>query len=112
MNNQYLASATTTIHAPAQKVWQALTDAAIIKQYFFGSDIVTDWKVGSPIFYRGTWQGKPFEDKGTVVKVNPKNYSWSLTGRLCPVRPIPLKTITLFVTSSRRRMAGRASLSR
>jgi uncharacterized protein YndB with AHSA1/START domain len=72
MNNQFDASATTLINAPAQKVWQALTDPAIIKQYFFGSDIVTDWKVGSPIYYRGMWQGKPFEDKGKVLEVEPE----------------------------------------
>jgi uncharacterized protein YndB with AHSA1/START domain len=42
-----------------------------MKQYFFGADIVTDWKVGSPIIYKGEWEGKPFEDKGKVVKFEP-----------------------------------------
>ncbi len=65
------AKATTTVHAPASKVWEALTNPALIKQYFFGSDIVTDWKVGSPIYYRGEWQGRPYEDKGTVLEVKP-----------------------------------------
>ncbi len=65
------AQATTTVHAPASKVWEALTNPALIKQYFFGSDIVTDWKVGNPIYYRGEWQGKSYEDKGTVLEVKP-----------------------------------------
>ena len=37
----------------------------------FGSEIVTDWKVGSPILFRGTWEGKPFEDKGEILEVTP-----------------------------------------
>ena|SRR5581483_5546516 len=72
MNKTDIAKATTIIHAPASKVWQALTDSEMIKQYLFGSEVVTDWKVGSPIIYRGMWQGKPFEDKGTVLQVKPE----------------------------------------
>ena len=66
------AHASETIGAPSSEVWDALTNPAKIKQYFFGSDIVTDWREGSPIIYRGEWQGKQFEDKGTVVKVEPE----------------------------------------
>jgi uncharacterized protein YndB with AHSA1/START domain len=43
-----------------------------IKQYLFGSDVKSDFKEGSPIVYRGEWQGKRFEDKGTVLKVEPQ----------------------------------------
>ena len=69
MNQNLIAQASTTIHAPASKVWEALTKPELIKQYFFGSDVVTDWKVGSPIYYRGEWQGRSYEDKGTVLAV-------------------------------------------
>jgi uncharacterized protein YndB with AHSA1/START domain len=72
MKPNLVAQVSTTVHAPASKVWEALTDPKLIKQYMFGSDVVTDWKVGSPIYYRGEWQGKPFEDKGTVLDVEPK----------------------------------------
>lgn len=37
----------------------------------FGSDVKTDWKVGSPITWSGVWQGEPFEDKGRVVEFSP-----------------------------------------
>ena len=40
----------------------------MLKQYFFGADVVTDWKVGSSIVYRGQWNGKPYEDKGKILK--------------------------------------------
>lgn len=56
----------TTINAPPTAVWKALTNASSLKQFFFGSDIVTDWRIGSPIRFRGDWKGKPYEDKGTI----------------------------------------------
>ncbi len=69
MNEKFIAKATTTINAPASKVWDALTKPELIKQYMFGTDVISDWKVGSPITYRGEWQGKTFEDKGKVLEV-------------------------------------------
>ena len=69
MNKGFIAKATTTINAPASKVWDALTNPDLIKQYMFGTDVISDWKVGSPIVYRGEWQGKPFEDKGKILEM-------------------------------------------
>lgn len=69
MKPNYVAEASTTIHAPASKVWDALTKPDLIKQYFFGTNVVTDWKVGSPIYYRGEWQGRSYEDKGNILEV-------------------------------------------
>lgn len=73
MENNYMTEAITTIHAPPARVWQALTNPDFIKKYMFGSDVVTDWKVGSPITYKGMWQGKPFEDRGQVLQVDPEH---------------------------------------
>ncbi|MBU3062128.1 SRPBCC domain-containing protein [Nocardia sp. NEAU-G5] len=65
------AVATLTIsHAPA-RVWAAITDPADIKQYFFGTEVVTDWQIGQPIVWRGEWQGKSFEDHGKVLEFEP-----------------------------------------
>jgi uncharacterized protein YndB with AHSA1/START domain len=72
MDRKLIARASVTVNASPARVWEALTTPAIIKKYFFGSDIVTDWQVGSPIFYRGEWQGKPYEDKGTILKFEPE----------------------------------------
>src|SRR5262249_17921032 len=41
------------------------------KQYFFGTDVHTDWKKGGPITYTGVWQGKTYEDKGTIIDIVP-----------------------------------------
>jgi uncharacterized protein YndB with AHSA1/START domain len=72
MSQTLIAKATVTINAPADRVWEALTDPKLIKQYFFGADVLTDWKEGSPILYQGTYQGKAYQDKGNVLKVEPE----------------------------------------
>jgi uncharacterized protein YndB with AHSA1/START domain len=59
------------IHAPPAQVWKALTDPEMIKEYLFGTRVSTDWKTGSPIRYRGVWEGKSYEDKGTVLRIVP-----------------------------------------
>jgi len=72
MKESITAKVSTTINASTEKVWKALTTPELLKQYFFGSDIITDWKVGSSIIYRGQWQGKPYEDKGKILKYEPE----------------------------------------
>ena len=57
-----------TINAAKDKVWKALTDPAIIKQYFFGTNTESDWKPGSPITFRGEYEGKKYHDKGSVLE--------------------------------------------
>jgi uncharacterized protein YndB with AHSA1/START domain len=82
----YAASVSTVIQAPREKVWAALTRPEIVKQYFFGTNLDTDWKVGSPLFFRGEWQGKAYEDRGTVLSFEPMqsfsfNYWSAFSGR-------------------------------
>lgn len=72
MNNDLIAGVTVSIHAPADKVWDALTNPEMIKQYLFGTQVETDWKEGSPISYKGSWEGKEYEDKGIILKVVPE----------------------------------------
>jgi uncharacterized protein YndB with AHSA1/START domain len=71
MDHTIKADATITIDAPKSKVWEALTQPQLIKQYLFGTEVTTDWKAGSPITYKGTWEGKPYEDKGKVLQIEP-----------------------------------------
>ena len=71
MNRKFTAKASTKIHAPASKVWDALTKPDLIKQYLFGTEVTTDWQVGSPITYKGIWEGKAYEDKGQILQIEP-----------------------------------------
>lgn len=72
MNNKFTAKATSTINAPTSKVWDALTKPDLIKQYLFGTEVNTDWQVGSPITYKGEWEGKTYEDKGEILQIEPE----------------------------------------
>lgn len=73
MEEQFIARVTTEINAPIEKVWEALTKPELVKQYFFGVDLITDWQEGSDITYKGEWEGVAFEEKGTVLKVEKPN---------------------------------------
>ncbi len=59
------------INAPVEKVWEALVTPAIIKEYLFGTNVTSDWKVGSSITYAGDWQGMKYEDKGVILELVP-----------------------------------------
>ena len=61
------------VRATREEVWDALTKPEIIKQYFFGTNTQTDWKPGHAIRFTGEWQGKTYEDKGTVLDIEKYN---------------------------------------
>ena len=69
MNKGLIAKASATINVSVAKVWDALINPAIIKQYMFGTDVVSDWKEGSPIVWKGQWEGKVYEDIGKILKM-------------------------------------------
>ena len=71
MSENHVATSSIAIAAPRQRVWQVLTDPAAIKEFMFGTDVETDWSVGSPIFWRGRWEGKPYADTGVILEVEP-----------------------------------------
>ena len=71
MSKTHIAKAAIIINASASRVWDALTKPDLIKQYLFGTEVATDWQVGSPITYKGTWEGKTYEDKGKILQIEP-----------------------------------------
>jgi uncharacterized protein YndB with AHSA1/START domain len=72
------ASASVVVDSPPEKVWKALTDPDLVSQYFMGATVKTDWQVGHPITFSGTWKDKPFEDKGEILDFKPeKEMSYS-----------------------------------
>jgi uncharacterized protein YndB with AHSA1/START domain len=67
MKYDHSAQVNVHIHAPLQAVWEALTKPEIIKKYFFGTNFITDWVPGHKIVFEGEWEGKKYQDKGTVL---------------------------------------------
>ena len=72
MSRGFEAVKSVTIDAPKAEVWDALTRPEKVKQYMHGTEMSTDWKEGSPISWKGEWKGKPYEDKGQVLEVQPQ----------------------------------------
>lgn len=71
MTGNFVASSSIVIQARADRVWSVLTDPQAIKEFMFGTDVVTDWTVGGPIAWRGIWKGKAYEDKGVILEFEP-----------------------------------------
>ncbi|TMC54307.1 MAG: SRPBCC domain-containing protein [Chloroflexi bacterium] len=84
MSRGFDAVKKVTIHATKREVWNALTNPAMVKQYLHGTEMATDWKEGSPISWKGEWKGRSYEDKGTVLAIEPQKFlkytHWSPMG--------------------------------
>jgi len=98
MEKSLIARASVTINAPSEKVWDALVNPEAIKQYMFGTNVVADWREGSPIIWQGEWQGKPYEDKGVILQFKPgRTLQYSHFSPLSglPDKPESYHTITI-----------------
>ena len=74
MDKGLVARASVEVNVPVSKVWDALTNPKLIKKYMFGTDVVSDWKEGSKIVWKGEWQGRRYEDKGVILLFEPKRF--------------------------------------
>lgn len=81
MRQDLSVSSSIEINAGIEKVWKGLTDPAVIKEYLFGTETVTDWKPGSEIIFQGEYNGQTYRDKGVIKQNKPEeliSYSyWS-----------------------------------
>jgi uncharacterized protein YndB with AHSA1/START domain len=90
MQTNYQSKVETIIKAPVSKVWDALINPELVKQYFFGSNQQTDWKVGSSILWTGEYEGKQYKDKGIVLEFIPNrtlSYSYLSSWSGLPDKP-------------------------
>ena len=63
---------TITINAPASRVWDALTNPEQTKKYMWGCEAQSDWKPGSPLIWKGTFDGvELIAVKGNVISIEP-----------------------------------------
>lgn len=71
---------TITIIAPVEKVWDALVNPEHTKKYMFGCETVSEWKVGDPLLWRGSYEGKEMVFvSGYVLEINaPKLLRYSV----------------------------------
>ena len=59
------------IDAPIADVWDALVNPEKVRLYMFGAEVVSEWKEGATIEWRGVWNGKPYRDRGTILELEP-----------------------------------------
>lgn len=72
MSTPLIIHNTIDIKAPAAKVWDALVNPEQTKKYMFGCVPVTDWQPGSPMLWKGVFDGVEIVAvKGEVVKIVP-----------------------------------------
>ena len=100
METKLIARSRKVIQAPLKKVWEALVNPELIKQYMFGINVISDWKEGSSIVWNGEWKGKKYEDKGRILKLeNLKTLQYShyspLSGKSDIAENYHIVTITL-----------------
>ena len=75
MSESLFVTSTITINAPAEKVWDILTNPAQTRKYMFGCETVSDWMVGSPLLWQMVYEGKDFVAvKGAIVDIQPGKY--------------------------------------
>ena len=104
MNENFIAKVSIAIKASRHAVWQALISPDAIKEYMFGARVDSDWREGSPISWKGEWQGKSYEDKGTLIQVRPEHrlqYSHYSPLSGLPHTPEHYHTVTIDLTGNR-----------
>ncbi len=98
MEKNLIAKTSIAMKAPKAKVWNALVDPKAIQQYMFGTTAVSDWHEGSPIVWKGEWQGKAYEDKGVIFQFKPERtlqYSHFSPLAGLPDKPENYHTVTI-----------------
>ena len=81
MRQDLSVSRSINIKATPNKVWEVLTIPELIKEYLYGTETVTTWKMGSEVIFQGEYNGQKYRDHGIILEniINEKlSYSyWS-----------------------------------
>jgi len=67
MDKTLQSSHSIVINATPIKLWEILTNPEKIAVYLYGTKTETDWRIGSPISFSGTYDDKIYNDKGIVM---------------------------------------------
>ncbi len=70
MENKDSASSQISINAARNKVWEAITNSELTRQYMFGCEVISDWKKGSELNWRMASDGKIMV-KGNIATIEP-----------------------------------------
>jgi uncharacterized protein YndB with AHSA1/START domain len=75
MSQPLVVNNTISLKASASKVWDALTNPSQTKKYMFGCEALSDWKVGSPLVWKGNFNGVELVAvKGVINRIQPEKF--------------------------------------
>lgn len=73
MEHQMIIKNTIKIKSPISTVWDALINPLQTKKYMFGCETVSDWKPGSSLLWKGSYEGQEMVFvKGTIADIQPE----------------------------------------
>lgn len=107
-----VAEVSEDVAAPVAQVWEALIDPDKIKRYMFGTTVKSRFEVGEPITWKGEWKGKVYEDKGTILRLEPRRLlAYSHFSPLSGERDAPENYHTVVIELAERDGATHLSLT-
>ena len=62
---------TINIKASPKRVWNTITKPELVKLWQYGSDLITNGKVGDDIRFKTAWEDKIFEQWGKLLEIKP-----------------------------------------
>ena len=106
-----VAEVSTNVDAPVTAVWDALIDPAKIRHYMFGTTVTSSFEVGEPITWRGEFKGRSYEDKGTILRLEPRHLlAYSHFSPLSGERDVPENYHTVIIELAEEENGTRVSL--
>lgn len=72
MNRELSIHKSIKFNAEKSIVWDALVNPNIIKEYLFGTEVISEWKAGSAMIFQGEWEGQKYKDKGNIFAIEPE----------------------------------------
>ncbi len=98
MSKKFIAKQAVVINAPSRKVWDALANPEIARQYMFGTNAISDWKKVGSIVAEQELQGRSYKDKGVLLRLEPERlikYSYYSPLSGLPDTPENYHTVTV-----------------
>ena len=71
MVNDVIITRSILLNATPERVWEALTHPGMTRQYYYNCEVDSEWQAGSPLHWKGNYQGRNIEAEGKVLEVIP-----------------------------------------
>jgi uncharacterized protein YndB with AHSA1/START domain len=72
MSETFTSAISLVLDTTAARVWDALVNPDVAKEYFFGARVVSSWEIGSSITFSGEYRGNTYEEKGEILRFEPE----------------------------------------